>query len=475
MLPLPPHPSCQKTDWPIHKKECPALSAAHERSQKAGSKRTPDAPLRALGRLLWSAQQQPGSDTWTQVESLESHRLQLTPEEQERFFQLSVSLSAYVGQETLAASCPDAAAIIDLCSRFVSNSFALTSPTDLSNIGVSICPLTALINHSCAPNAVVVFPSFPASGSNTSKHMAVVALRDIPAGEEILTSYVDLSLPRTDRRRELEERYKFRCECEACDTPAGEVDPREAMSCPAAPKCAALLPISQPDANEVECGKCGAKAPYRDVQPVIAAAREAYADAEKAQYSDPRLAMLHLANAISSMTTSLAPAPPLAPSCHPLYSSLQLLLTLQLHAHAFDRAETTASLALAGAERLFPSGSGSGSSSSGGHHPVLALLQTTHARLVTTPPASDPAHPEGEMQYWMATGARAYGVERLVGALRAVESAFGDGSCGEGSDPKGRGGEKGGEMAKMLRVLIRDQEEGIEMGRRMRAAAAAQQ
>lgn len=190
---------------------------------------------------------------------------------------------------------------------------------------------------------------------------------------------------------------------------------------------------------------------------------------------DPRLAMLHLANAISSMTTSLAPAPPLAPSCHPLYSSLQLLLTLQLHAHAFDRAETTASLALAGAERLFPSGSGSGSSSSGGHHPVLALLRTTHARLVTTPPASDPAHPEGEMQYWMATGARAHGVERLVGALRAVESAFGDGSCGEGSGPRGRGGEKGGEMAKMLRVLIRDQEEGIEMGRRMRAAAAAQQ
>lgn len=79
--------------------------------------------------------------------------------------------------------------------------------------------------------------------------MAVVALRDIPAGEEILTSYVDLSLPRTDRRRELEERYKFRCECEACDTPAGEVDPREAMSCPAAPKCAALLPI--PRASDI--------------------------------------------------------------------------------------------------------------------------------------------------------------------------------------------------------------------------------
>ena len=40
-----------------------------------------------------------------------------TAEEQERFFQLSVSLSAYVGQDTLAQSCPDGAAVIDLCSR----------------------------------------------------------------------------------------------------------------------------------------------------------------------------------------------------------------------------------------------------------------------------------------------------------------------------------------------------------------------
>lgn len=176
--------------------------------------------------------------------------------------------------------------------------------------------------------------------------------------------------------------------------------------------------------------------------------------------ADPRLAALQLSNLISALTTSLSPSPALAPSAYPLYSALQLLLTVQLHAHQFEAALATSSIALRGARALFPSG-----------HPVLALLMTTHARLLTTPPASDPAHPEREMQYWMTTDRRMADVHALVAALKQVELAFGDGSQGEGVRP----GMKGGEMAAMLRILIRDQEEGIEMGRRMRMAAEQQQ
>ncbi|TKA52304.1 hypothetical protein B0A53_04772, partial [Rhodotorula sp. CCFEE 5036] len=353
---------------------------------------------------------------------------------------------------------------------FVSNSFALTCPTDLSNIGVSISPLTALINHSCVPNAVVVFPSFPKSAApssapspSPSKNMAVVALRDLERGEEVVTSYVDLSLPREERQKELQERYKFVCHCEGCSDSAG-VDPREAMLCPAAAKssCEGLIaiPASGSKLETVTCPRCGTSAPYRDVHPAIEAAKKAYTDAEKAQYTDPRLAALQLSNLISALTTSLTPTPGLAPSAYPLYSALQLLLTVQLHSHQFEAALATSSVALRGARALFPSG-----------HPVLALLMTTHARLLTTPPASDPAHPEQEMQYWMATDRRVADVHALVAALKHVEVAFGDGSQGEGVRP----GMKGGEMAAMLRTLIRDQEEGIEMGRRMRASMAAQQ
>ncbi|MBZ6370475.1 MAG: SET domain-containing protein [Microbacterium hominis] len=108
-----------------------------------------------------------------------------------------------------------------------------------------------MINHSCVPNAVVVFPSFPKSAApssapspSPSKNMAVVALRDLERGEEVVTSYVDLSLPREERQKELQERYKFVCHCEGCSDSAG-VDPREAMLCPAAAKssCEGLIAI----------------------------------------------------------------------------------------------------------------------------------------------------------------------------------------------------------------------------------------
>lgn len=135
----------------------------------------------------------------------------------------------------------------------MSNSFALTCPTDLSNIGVSISPVTALINHSCVPNAVVVFPSFPESTSSASRYMAVVALRDLEPDEEVVTSYVDLSLPRRERQRELMERYKFQCRCEGCTNTTtaktgGVIDPREAMLCPAAAGsgCEGLIAIPGP-------------------------------------------------------------------------------------------------------------------------------------------------------------------------------------------------------------------------------------
>jgi hypothetical protein len=59
--------------------------------------------------------------------------------------------------------------------------------------------------------------------------MAVVALRTIEKGEEVLTSYIDVALPREERKRDLKERYKFECGCEGCK--GLELDPREALEC----------------------------------------------------------------------------------------------------------------------------------------------------------------------------------------------------------------------------------------------------
>ncbi|GAA5826656.1 hypothetical protein JCM11251_002839 [Rhodosporidiobolus azoricus] len=433
--------ACQHSDWLLHKNECKALRAA---AKGSGQRILPDTPIRALARLLWKKELE-GHQLWEQINSLQSHRANLSPEEQERFFQLSVALSQYVGSQETVSKAVGASGkgMIDLCSRFTSNTFSLTSPSDVTNIGVSISPLTALINHSCAPNAVVVFPSFPSPSS--PKHMAVVTLRAIKAGEEVSTSYVDLALTREERRSELRERYKFDCTCEACDGQGGEVDPREALACTKM-GCKGLVALPARSASAapptVKCHICDTTRPYKDVHSAIDAAKLALADAERVQYSDPKLATMHLTHLITSLTTSLSPALPLAPSAYPLLSARHLLLTLQLHSSLFSSAHSNAVLAYDGATRIYPPS-----------HPVLAVLLSTLARLETIPPPAE-AGPSAEMAYWSDEPRRVAGMQRVVQAIKEAEGAFGR-------------REGGGEMGRRLRTLLRDQEEGVAMARKV--------
>ena len=75
-------------------------------------------------------------------------------------------------------------------------------------------PLTARCNHSCAPNAEV-------RREFADAHIDVVAVRDIVPGEEILISYIGVQ-PGYDkrstiqRRRELQAKYLFFCDCTVC-------------------------------------------------------------------------------------------------------------------------------------------------------------------------------------------------------------------------------------------------------------------
>jgi SET and MYND domain-containing protein len=87
--------------------------------------------------------------------------------------------------------------------------------------------------------------------------MQVIALRDIPPNEEaslnpllealsltsdyyqILTSYIDITLPRPLRQVALKETYDFTCQCELCDDD-NKIDPRESVWCPKS--CGGMCP-----------------------------------------------------------------------------------------------------------------------------------------------------------------------------------------------------------------------------------------
>jgi hypothetical protein len=66
--------------------------------------------------------------------------------------------------------------------QFGSNSFTLAS-SSLEPIGTAVSPLLSFLNHSCEPNAVVVFPN--GGAANEGKGMELVALRDLDGGEEV--------------------------------------------------------------------------------------------------------------------------------------------------------------------------------------------------------------------------------------------------------------------------------------------------
>lgn len=80
--------------------------------------------------------------------------------------------------------------------------------------GSGLFPEASRINHSCIPN---VYHSWNTALGKTTIH----AIRDIEAGEELLTTYIPLLLARQQRHDEQHlGHYGFQCKCQACDLSA---------------------------------------------------------------------------------------------------------------------------------------------------------------------------------------------------------------------------------------------------------------
>lgn len=88
------------------------------------------------------------------------------------------------------------------------NTFTITPPTSSEELGLAFDPKLALMNHSCAPSALL-----QVNGAEAT----VIALKDIHPGDEITVCYVDPDLNVEQRRKELKERWFFECDCKRCE------------------------------------------------------------------------------------------------------------------------------------------------------------------------------------------------------------------------------------------------------------------
>ncbi|KAG6860720.1 hypothetical protein C0995_008163 [Termitomyces sp. Mi166 len=311
---------CQNKDWPLHKRECSALQE-WVKAAPSPDLALPSDAVRCLGRLMWTRQKKGSSSRWTkEIDAMQSHRQSLQSSSFELHAHLSHALVRYLG-----ISCPEQLSkfelnspkdLVDIISRFITNTFSVTTPT-LTPIGASVSPIVALINHSCEPNVVVVFPRSSASSPALEPLMQIIALRNIEPNEEILTSYIDTTLPRYLRQKSLKETYNFECTCTLC-TSSADVDPREAVFCPK--KCGGTCPVPLEESSLCLCLKC--RTILKDTGAVIDAARVGQEGLDKAvslQFKDPTKSLQLAINLIPILISS-----GLTPSSHPLLALSRL-------------------------------------------------------------------------------------------------------------------------------------------------------
>ncbi|KAI9568086.1 hypothetical protein HD554DRAFT_2102896 [Boletus coccyginus] len=327
---------CQKADWSLHKPECNALQRWAKTAPFAALG-VPNDAVRCLGRILWQMKSKGLDSGWSkEIQAMQSHKVDPRQSASiEAHTHLAHSVVRYLGltapsglEEYGIMSTGD---LVNMISRFITNTFALTSPSLTPN-GATVSPLVALTNHSCLPNAVVVFPR---SGKAKEKEpvMNIITLRDIEAGEEVLMAYIDTTLPKVQRQKTLVETYNFTCQCPLCMQTTAVIDPREAVLCPKS--CGGTCPFP----NEDTISRCLAcKAAVADPHAVIDAIRigqEALDKAIRLQSSD--------ANKAKQLTTHMIPilvSAGLPPSSHPLLALLKfhqsLLLSLFSHQNSQD-------------------------------------------------------------------------------------------------------------------------------------------
>lgn len=96
------------------------------------------------------------------------------------------------------------------------NDFGLMDITT-SVTGAGCYPIAALLNHSCLPNAVLMYDMY---GPAMQVVMRIHVVENVAAGEEITHCYMDPMLPQPERQAKLRRMYGFDCKCRRCTDPA---------------------------------------------------------------------------------------------------------------------------------------------------------------------------------------------------------------------------------------------------------------
>ncbi|KAG8062260.1 hypothetical protein GUJ93_ZPchr0003g16474 [Zizania palustris] len=127
--------------------------------------------------------------------------------------------------------------------QFSCNAHTICDP-ELRPLGTGLYPVLSIINHSCVPNAVLIFEGRTAY---------VRALQPIGKNEEVSISYIETAATTMKRQEDLKH-YFFTCTCPRCVKDSEEDALLEGYRCKDQ-KCDGFL-LSNSENNAYTCQKC---------------------------------------------------------------------------------------------------------------------------------------------------------------------------------------------------------------------------
>ncbi|XP_015571533.1 histone-lysine N-methyltransferase ASHR1 isoform X3 [Ricinus communis] len=192
-----------KLEWKLHRIECEALSKLDKDRRKYV---TPS--IRLMVRLLIRRKLQSekiisstATDNYDLVEALVAHMKDIDEKQLVLYAQMANLVN-------LILRWPDVniKEIAENFSKLACNAHTICD-SELRPLGTGLYPVVSIINHSCLPNAVLVFDG----------RLAVVhTVQHIPKGSEVLISYIETAGSTMTRQKALKQQYFFTCTCPRC-------------------------------------------------------------------------------------------------------------------------------------------------------------------------------------------------------------------------------------------------------------------
>ncbi|CAN6281733.1 unnamed protein product [Urochloa humidicola] len=254
---------CQKEEWKLHQLECRAMAALTEDRKKM---LTPT--IRLMVRLVLKRKLQnekaipsSGMDNYYLVDALESHIAEVDENQLVLYAQMANLVNL-----VLSSLEHDLKEIAHTFSKFACNAHTICDP-ELRPLGTGLYPVISIINHSCVPNAVLIFDGRTAY---------VRALQPIGKDEEVSISYIETAAVTKKRQNDLKQ-YFFTCSCPRCVKVSEEDALLESYRCKNQACDGFLLP--EPGEKAYTCQKCSIS---RDEEEVKRMAREILLLSDKA-------------------------------------------------------------------------------------------------------------------------------------------------------------------------------------------------